>query len=235
MSKKLKESSQMSPLAEYGEKNLHSPSYANKSDANKSPPSSPRFVSSYFFTINVALVMVTNATTIEEQLASLTRAIKGLMQDVQEQDTQIARLINKTDNVDASHVMGKQAGAHDEVEAPPKQHYTEKDKLSKASVIKMCIQGMHWGFHYVLQGILPKSFEELATRAHDIELSMTASGVEGSPIQELRGTKEKQEEMQAREYPFLDSNVSGIFDDLLEANLIDLPEMKRPKEAEMKA
>ncbi|KAL0359058.1 UNVERIFIED_CONTAM: hypothetical protein Sangu_0755200 [Sesamum angustifolium] len=44
MSKKLKESSQMSPLAEYIEKNLHSPSYAGESDANKSPPSSPRRV-----------------------------------------------------------------------------------------------------------------------------------------------------------------------------------------------
>ncbi|KAL0310421.1 UNVERIFIED_CONTAM: hypothetical protein Scaly_2929200 [Sesamum calycinum] len=37
-------------------------------------------------------------------------------------------------------------------------------------------------------------------------------------------------EMQAREYPFLDSDVLGIFDDLLKANLIDLPEMKRPEE-----
>ncbi|KAL0283522.1 UNVERIFIED_CONTAM: hypothetical protein Sangu_2884400 [Sesamum angustifolium] len=39
-------------------------------------------------------------------------------------------------------------------------------------------------------------------------------------------------EMQGREYSFLDSDVPGIFDDLLEANLIDLPEMKRPEEAE---
>ncbi|KAL0340183.1 UNVERIFIED_CONTAM: hypothetical protein Sradi_4535100 [Sesamum radiatum] len=39
-------------------------------------------------------------------------------------------------------------------------------------------------------------------------------------------------EMQAREYPFLDSDVPGIFDNLLEANLIDLPELKRPEEAE---
>ncbi|KAL0282755.1 UNVERIFIED_CONTAM: hypothetical protein Sangu_2479200 [Sesamum angustifolium] len=40
--------------------------------------------------------------------------------------------------------------------------------------------------------------------------------------------------MQAREYPFLDSDVSGISDDLLEANLIDFPEMKLPEEAERK-
>ncbi|KAL0295621.1 UNVERIFIED_CONTAM: hypothetical protein Sangu_3192400 [Sesamum angustifolium] len=127
MSKKLKESSQMSPLGEYVEKNLHSPSYVGKSDANKSPTSSPRSVSSY----SVAPVMVTNTTTIEEQLASMTRAIEGLTKHVQEQDAQIARLINKADNVDASHVMGKQVEAHDEVEALAKQHYTEKDKYAK--------------------------------------------------------------------------------------------------------
>ncbi|KAK4409375.1 hypothetical protein Sango_0010500 [Sesamum angolense] len=80
---------------------------------------------------SVALVMVTNATTIEEQLASLTRAIEGPMKHVQEQDAQIARLINKADNVDASHVMGKQVEAHDEVEGPTKQYYTEKDKYAK--------------------------------------------------------------------------------------------------------
>ncbi|KAK4383547.1 hypothetical protein Sango_2764700 [Sesamum angolense] len=75
--------------------------------------------------------MVTNATTIEEQLASLTRAIEGLTKHVQEQDAQIARLINKADNVDASHVMGKQVEAHYEVEASAKQHYTERDKYAK--------------------------------------------------------------------------------------------------------
>nr|XP_027075937.1 uncharacterized protein LOC113699791 [Coffea arabica] len=37
--------------------------------------------------------------------------------------------------------------------------------------------------------------------------------------------------MQDKEYPFLDSDVSGMFDDLLSINLITLPEMKRPDES----
>ncbi|KAL0336670.1 UNVERIFIED_CONTAM: hypothetical protein Sradi_4878900 [Sesamum radiatum] len=128
MSKNLKESFQLSPLTQYVEKNLPSPSYATKGDTNKSPPSSSYFMSSYSFTTNVTPVRVMNATTIEEQLASLTRAIEGLMKHVQEKDAQIARLINKADNVDTTHVMGKQVEGHDEVEAPTKQHYTKKDK-----------------------------------------------------------------------------------------------------------
>ncbi|KAK4409025.1 hypothetical protein Sango_0483500 [Sesamum angolense] len=46
-----------------------------------------------------------------------------------------------------------------------------KDRLSEASVIEMCIQGMHWELCYIFQAIKPKTFEELATRAHGIEMS----------------------------------------------------------------
>ena len=55
-----------------------------------------------------------------------------------------------------------------------------KDQVSEISA-EICIQGMHWGLVYILQGIKPQTFEELATRAHDMELSI-ASHVKTSHV-----------------------------------------------------
>ena len=57
-----------------------------------------------------------------------------------------------------------------------------KDRLSEISSIEMHIQGMNWGLHYILQGLNPNTFEELATRAHDIGLSMTLREDQQSPL-----------------------------------------------------
>ncbi|KAL0303442.1 UNVERIFIED_CONTAM: hypothetical protein Sradi_6212300 [Sesamum radiatum] len=46
------------------------------------------------------------------------------------------------------------------------------DRLSEASAIEICIQEMHWDLCYILQGIKPKTFEELTTRAHAIEITI---------------------------------------------------------------
>ena len=51
-----------------------------------------------------------------------------------------------------------------------------KNRLSEISTVEMCIQGMHWGLLYILQGIKPRTFEELATHAHDMELSISSHG-----------------------------------------------------------
>ena len=50
------------------------------------------------------------------------------------------------------------------------------NRLSESSAIEMCIQEMHWDLLNILQGIKTKSFEDLSTRAHDMELSMSSAG-----------------------------------------------------------
>ncbi|KAL6331418.1 hypothetical protein AAG906_011356 [Vitis piasezkii] len=57
-----------------------------------------------------------------------------------------------------------------------------KDRLSEVSVVEMCIQGMHWGLLYIFQGIQPHTFEELATRAHDMELNIANHGAKNDLI-----------------------------------------------------
>ncbi|PIN01384.1 hypothetical protein CDL12_26105 [Handroanthus impetiginosus] len=58
-----------------------------------------------------------------------------------------------------------------------------------------------------------------------------ASNENKDTSQEWEQRKLTLKEMKSKQHPFLDSDVSGIFDDLFNANLIELPKMKRSEEA----
>ena len=60
-----------------------------------------------------------------------------------------------------------------------------KDRLFEVSIMGMCIQGMYWGLLYILQGIQPRTFEELATRATDIVFVIKTNIGENMSIKNL--------------------------------------------------
>ncbi|TYK26475.1 ty3-gypsy retrotransposon protein [Cucumis melo var. makuwa] len=60
-----------------------------------------------------------------------------------------------------------------------------KDRLIELSTVEMCTQGMHWEFLYILQGIKLRTFEELATRTHDMVLSIANMGAKDFLVQKM--------------------------------------------------
>ncbi|KAK4397879.1 hypothetical protein Sango_1263400 [Sesamum angolense] len=68
---------------------------------------------------------VNSKLAISKSSSSSTKSVgvttRSMLKKLKE-SSQMSHLV-EADNVDASHIMGKQVEAHDEVEAPAKQHY----------------------------------------------------------------------------------------------------------------
>ncbi|KAA0061113.1 ty3-gypsy retrotransposon protein [Cucumis melo var. makuwa] len=130
------------------------------------------------------------------------------------------------------------------------------NRLIELSAVEMCTQGMHWGLLYILQEIKPRTFEELATRAHDMELSIASRGTKDFPVPKVRKDKKEtksaekvvkstvKESMVVNTTPLKfskrkegraekkdDGNIADMLEQLLEKQLIQLPECKRSEQA----
>ncbi|KAL0011686.1 hypothetical protein SO802_006794 [Lithocarpus litseifolius] len=256
------ENSMLGGKSPYSTSNVES---STTSWLGSSPGSSPEVTSSIFSRSSsrtiFMLAMMTEATTVDGKIGEMGLAIAKLTKIVEEKDLQIATLMNKLEQLQdmiANTIQAQYGGAPQSSLMYSKLYTKRVDNLGMPT-------GMHWGLLYILQRIKPCTFEELATRAHDMELSLSSHGEKGLPIDKdtKRGDKyskftveeslaittkpihykkytsipqEKEwclptlKEMEERTYPFPDSDVSRLLDDLQEKKIIKLPECKRLEE-----
>nr|CAN63871.1 hypothetical protein VITISV_036033 [Vitis vinifera] len=180
-----------STLRDFGDKSPCSITDANSSTRSPTRMSKEENYSNRFnsFTSHFSMtmpVMENDTTSVKEQLIEMARAIAKLTKTIEEKDMQIASIVNK-------------------VETQVQNTGTDGDLLVKQFVRSLRVNAFNWyidlepecinswdqmereflncfystqqtGLLYILQGIRPRTFEELATRAHDMELNITNHG-----------------------------------------------------------
>ncbi|KAL8469907.1 hypothetical protein ACS0TY_032684 [Phlomoides rotata] len=80
---------------------------------------------------NTASVMVTNASTLEEEVAGLIKVIEGLTQKLERQDLQISDLVDKVGTGDASQIKGKQVLEDNGEETSTKRQIAETEHTAR--------------------------------------------------------------------------------------------------------
>ncbi|KAI8527920.1 hypothetical protein RHMOL_Rhmol12G0111100 [Rhododendron molle] len=98
-------------------------------------------------------VMMVQSSTIEEQLTALTKTLEKHIMYNQLQEAQLKELSNTVDQVGMSRCSKKRS-------------YESMTKVVPRIVLKTSLEPIH---------IKPKTFEELATQAHDMELTVSIS------------------------------------------------------------
>jgi len=85
---------------------------------------------------------------------------------------------------------------------------------------------MNWDILYVLQVNKPNTFQELATRAHDMELTIAYYGrwlQDDQSMAPSRNIKFMLRDSKESEYPYSEFDAPEMLDKLLEEGLIELP------------
>ena len=97
----------------------------------------------------------------------------------------------------------------------------------------MCAQGMDWDILYALQVNKPKTFQELATRAHEMELTIACYDRQLNDDESFASSRNENSmlrDSEEKECPYSESDAPEMLDKLFKKGLMELPESCRPEE-----
>ncbi|KAL0383069.1 UNVERIFIED_CONTAM: hypothetical protein Scaly_0594200 [Sesamum calycinum] len=168
-------------------------------------------------TSSVTPDMVINTTTLEEQIANFTRAIGAGNNWSKSSST--AFIVPEGNHWGLRYILqGIQLRTFEELVTRAHDRElsiatigAEGSPVQEPNKFKEKQEAKKWG---------KSSSKPLVKESNDM------SGKKNDGSQETRPRKLTLKEMKIKQYPFLDSEVFGICDVLLNANLIELPEMK---------
>ena len=109
------------------------------------------------------------------------------------------------------------------------------DYLYEFLAIQMCAQGMYWNILDALQVNKSKTFQELATPAHDMELASAYDETRfnnDKSVVYLGNTSSILRDHEDSEYSYSEVDAPKMFDKHLEKGLTELPQSKHPEEIE---
>ncbi|KAK4394421.1 hypothetical protein Sango_1912900 [Sesamum angolense] len=155
---------------------------------NESNSASSIEISSKSTPLTIIPAMITDATAMKEQLAQMAQAITNLQKIVEDKYFKIAQLMSNQEhtNVEEPNDNHKHISFSNHVENE-KQRWSQtpsKSTTTEQPKARLCIKAIYQT-HQRLEdanelsatgttGIKPGNFEELATRAHNMELSIAA-------------------------------------------------------------
>ncbi|OIT31183.1 hypothetical protein A4A49_55384, partial [Nicotiana attenuata] len=183
--------------------------------------------------------LMTDATNVDEKFAMMEQTIEVLKKSVEDKDLQIAQLMNKLEAYapgESSHVPPRSpvfTSQKTAVEESFAKLNIQKEKQS-TSVAALSVQQLQDMITNTIRAQYGgPSQKSMAVKATSVKVTTKQKVKEDkTPSQYSKEEKRRPtlKELEAKVYPFPDSDVPTILDELLGKKVIDLPESKRLEE-----
>ncbi|KAH9621582.1 hypothetical protein KSS87_002730 [Heliosperma pusillum] len=188
-----------------------------------------------------ASVMTISGSTVEEQIENMSKILERMMKDNEEKNKKIDDLHKELAELREKKIQSEHVNTDKDDDDDDHEKEDEKKDGGKPSNNDICgftekqLQDFNKEYQNAEKDIKTSSKDVMAVSGSNTTMKIsrypTVGNKKNAFIKDFKGERPLLKELQAKKYPFGDSDLSNILDDLLEKNVIQLPESKRPEQA----